>query len=150
MSNVAHGRLVELVFTLCHKCYKYNCLPWKMQNHTRNSYITLRKQLSPATYGYIILSFKIVDLIDWETFDKISITRWIMKPCPYMWWNFATGDIACSKRILTAQNYARTVHLRFWLASYEHLNIWSTKYKLKYSIDLDCFETKRNEDDELN
>ena len=37
--------IFELVFTLCHKCNKYNCLPWKMLNHAGNSYITRRKQL---------------------------------------------------------------------------------------------------------
>ena len=42
--------------------------------------------------------------------------------------------------------YARKVHHRFWLASYERLNIWN-KYKHKYSHDLDCFETKCNVDD---
>ena len=31
--------------------------------------------------------------------------------------------------------------------SYERLNIPSTKYKYKYSLDLNCFETKRNVDD---
>ena len=39
------------------------------------------------------------------------------------------------------------VHHSFWLASHERLNIRSTKYKHKYSLDLDCFETKRNVDD---
>ena len=37
--------IFELVFTLCHKCNRYNCLPWKMLNHAGNSYITRRKQL---------------------------------------------------------------------------------------------------------
>ena len=37
--------IFELVFTLCHKCNKYNCLPWKLLNHAGNSYITRRKQL---------------------------------------------------------------------------------------------------------
>ena len=37
--------IFELVFTLCHKCNKYNCLPWKMLNHAGNSYITRRKEL---------------------------------------------------------------------------------------------------------
>ena len=37
--------IFELIFTPCHKCNKYNCLPWKMLNHTGNSYITRRKQL---------------------------------------------------------------------------------------------------------
>ena len=37
--------IFELVFTLCHKCDKYNCLPWKILNHAGNSYITRRKQL---------------------------------------------------------------------------------------------------------
>ena len=42
--------IFELVLTLCHKCNKYNCLPWKMLNHTGNSYITCRKQLCHAPY----------------------------------------------------------------------------------------------------
>ena len=37
--------IFELVFTLCHKCNKYNCLPWKMLNHAGNNYIIHRKQL---------------------------------------------------------------------------------------------------------
>ena len=37
--------IFELVFTLCHKCIKYNCLPWKMLYHAGNSYITRQKQL---------------------------------------------------------------------------------------------------------
>ena len=37
--------IFELVFTLCHKCNKFNYLPWKMLNHAGNSYITRRKQL---------------------------------------------------------------------------------------------------------
>ena len=45
---------------------------------------------------------------------------------------------------------ARTVHNRFWLASFERLNLRSTKYKLKYSLDQDCFETKCNVDDVFN
>ena len=32
----------------------------------------------------------------------------------------------------------------------ERFNLWSTKYKLKYSLDLDCFETKHNVDDVKN
>ena len=32
-------------FHLCHKCNKYNCLPWKMLNHAGNRYNTHRKQL---------------------------------------------------------------------------------------------------------
>ena len=45
---------------------------------------------------------------------------------------------------------ARTVHNRSWLASFERLNLRSTKYKLKYSLDQDCFETKCNVDDVFN
>ena len=39
--------IFELFFTLCHKCNKYNRLPWKMLNHAGNSYtcITHRKRL---------------------------------------------------------------------------------------------------------
>ena len=37
--------IFELVFTLCHKCNKYNYPPWKMLNHAWNSDITRRKQL---------------------------------------------------------------------------------------------------------
>ena len=37
--------IFELIFPLCHKCNKYNCLPWKLLNHAGNSYITRRKQL---------------------------------------------------------------------------------------------------------
>ena len=40
----------DVTLTLCHKCYKYNCLPWKMLDHTGNSYITCRKQLCHAPY----------------------------------------------------------------------------------------------------
>ena len=56
--------IFELVFTLCHKCNKYNCLPWKMLNNAGNSYITRLKQLchQPDTLchtgdSYITLSF---------------------------------------------------------------------------------------------
>ena len=45
-----------------------------------------------------------------------------------------------SKNYRLRRIYARTVHHRFWLASYERLNIRSTKYKHKYSLDLDCFK----------
>ena len=55
-----------------------------------------------------------------------------------------------SKKYRLRRIYAHTVHHRFWLASYEHLNLRSTKYKLKYSPDLDCFETQRNVDDVFN
>ena len=78
---------------------------------------------------------------------KINITRWIMKPRPNTWWNLATGDIP--KKYGLCKINARTVHHRFWVASYERLNIQSTKYKHKCSLDLDCFETKRNVDDVL-
>ena len=40
--------IFELIFTLCHKCNKYNCLPWKLQNHAGNSY-----RISPAGYSYV-------------------------------------------------------------------------------------------------
>ena len=47
-------------------------------------------------------------LIGWETFDKNQYHRSIMKPCPYTWWNLATGDIAWQwviyQKILTALN----------------------------------------------
>ena len=36
------------------------------------------------------------------------------------------------------------------LASFERLNLRSTKYKLKYSLDQDCLEIKRNVDDAYN
>ena len=51
-----------------------------------------------------------------------------------------------SKKYRLRKIYARTVHHRFWLASYERLNLRSTKYTLKYLLDLDCFETKRTVD----
>ena len=85
---------------------------------------------------------------------KINITRWIMKPRPSTWWNFVMGDIARRRVIFQIYRlrriYACTVHHRLWLASYERLNIRSTKNKLKHSLDLDCFETKRNVDDVFN
>ena len=34
-----------LVFTFCHKCIKYDRLPWKLLKHTEKSYISHRKQL---------------------------------------------------------------------------------------------------------
>ena len=43
--NKSWSNIFELVFTLCHKCNKYNCLPWNMLNHTGNSNITRLKQL---------------------------------------------------------------------------------------------------------
>ena len=42
--------------------------------------------------------------------------------------------------------YSKNYRLHKIYASYEGLNIRSTKYKHKYSLDLDCFETKRNVD----
>ena len=50
----------------------------------------------------------------------------------------------CSKRYWLRKIYECTIHHRFWLASSEHLNIQNTKYKHKYLLDLDCFETRRN------
>ena len=38
----------------------------------------------------------------------------------------------------------------FRLVSYERLNIRSMKFNLKFSFDLDCFGSKRNEDDVLH
>ena len=82
---------------------------------------------------------------------KINITRWIVKPRPNTWWNLATGDFA--RRRVTFQKYRlrriyeRTVHQRFWMTPYERLNSRITKHKFKHSLDLDCFESKRNVDD---
>ena len=48
--------IFELVFMLCHKCNKYNCLAWNMLNHAGNSFITHRKQLyHPLVYLFCIL-----------------------------------------------------------------------------------------------
>ena len=74
---------------------------------------------------------------------KINNTRGLMKPRPNAWWNVATGDIPKFENYRLRRIYARTVHHRFWLASYERLNILSTKYEHKYSVDLHCFETRR-------
>ena len=41
--------------------------------------------------------------------------------------------------------YSNFTHDGFFY--FERLNLRNTKYKLKYSLDLDCFETKRNVDD---
>ena len=45
-----------MLFTLRHKCKKYNCLSWKMLNHAENSYIIHQKRLyiSSAGYSYVI------------------------------------------------------------------------------------------------
>ena len=51
------------------------------------------------------------------------------------------------QKISTAQNLCKYDSQLIRLASYERLNWRSTKYKFKYSLDLDCFETKRNVDD---
>ena len=68
------------------------------------------------------------------------------------WYFLTTGDISWrrvifSKKYWLRRIYARTVRHRFWLASYERLNWRSSKQKLKYSFDLDSFETNRNVDD---
>ena len=57
---------------------------------------------------------------------------------------FLLDDGWYSKKYGLRRIYARTVHHRFWQASYESLNLQSTKHKIKHSFDLDCFETKRN------
>ena len=76
----------------------------------------------------IMLACKIVILI------KINITCWITKPRPNTWWNLDTGDIAWRRVIFQKISNrlrrldARMVHHKFWLASYERLNIQSMKY----------------------
>ena len=45
----------QFVLTVCHKCNKYNCLSWKMLNHTGNSYVISEYQLcytSPFGIGW--------------------------------------------------------------------------------------------------
>ena len=64
------------------------------------------------------------------------------------WYCLTTVDIP--KKYWLRRTYARNVHHRFWLAPYERLNLRSTKYKLKHSLDLNCFEIKRNVDDVFN
>ena len=85
---------------------------------------------------------------------KINVTSWIMKPRPNTWWILATGDIAWRREMFQKYRlrriYASTVHHRFWLESYERLDIRSAKYKHKYSLDLDRFKTKCNVDDVFN
>ena len=61
--HISHGfegdipecNIFELVFTICHKCNKYNCLPCKMLNHAWNSYIyhPPEKVMSSAGYSYV-------------------------------------------------------------------------------------------------
>ena len=58
-----------------------------------------------------------------------------------------TGDIAWRRVIFQFQKkyrlrriYERTVHHRFWLASYERLNLRSTKYKFKREFNLNFYE----------
>ena len=63
-----------------------------------------------------------------------------MKPRP----NLATSDI---KRNIDCAEF---MCIRFTMASYECLNLWSTKHKLKHSLDLDCFETKLNVENAFN
>ena len=48
------------------------------------------------------------------------------------------------------ENLYAYAHHRFWLASYERLNLRSMKYKLIYSLDLDCVDFQRNVDDVFN
>ena len=43
----------ELVFTLCHKCNKYNCLPWKLLNHDGNSYVT-QETVIPSSRVFLL------------------------------------------------------------------------------------------------
>ena len=66
------------------------------------------------------------------------------------WYWFYHMSLSQSESIILNQSIilhvCYTVHQRFWLASYERLNIRSTKYKHKYSLKLDCFETKRDVD----
>ena len=52
----------------------------------------------------------------------------------------------CSKNI----DRVEFMRVRFWLASYERLDIRSAKYKHKYSLNLDRFKTKCNVDDVFN
>ena len=51
------------------------------------------------------------------------------------WHSLTTGDIP--KKYWLRRIYASTVHHRFWLTNLQ---------SKKYSLDLDCFETKRNVD----
>ena len=84
---------------------------------------------------------------DWAMYYSLYITRWIKKARPNTRWDLATGDIPKKHRLRRID--ARTVYHRYWLVSYERLNKRSTKYKHKYSFDLECFETKRNVDNIL-
>ena len=52
----------------------------------------------------------------------------------------------CSKNI----DRVEFMRVRFWLESYERLDIRSAKYKHKYSLNLDRFKTKCNVDDVFN
>ena len=56
-------------------------------------------------------------------------------------------DGGYGKKYWLRGNSARSVHHRFWLASSERPHKPNTKFKRKFSLDMDCFETRRNTDD---
>ena len=66
------------------------------------------------------------------------------------WYCLTTGDIP---KII---NCAEFMRIQFTIDSdLGGMSVWiyrvpGTKYKLKYSLDLDCFEAKHNVDDVLN
>ena len=80
---------------------------------------------------YIVLQYQIYTfmwiLIGWEIFDKNWYHPLNHENTPYHvmeldngWYRLTTGDIP--KKYRLRRIYARTVHHRFWLASYERLN----------------------------
>ena len=98
-------------------------------------------------YIYCILSCKVYSrfwLSERHFFQNQYHSR-IMKPRPNTWWNLASGDIAWRRVIF--QNISTAQNLCAYGSPYDRLNLRNTKCKLKHSLDLDCFETKRNVDD---
>ena len=96
----------------------------------------------------IILLCKMIVFCD---LIKINIIRLITKPRPDTWCNLRSCDIAWRRgiwqNILAAREFCAFdspwILIGLIWASHKP----NTKFKRKFSLDLDCFETRRNTDD---
>ena len=87
---VCHTR-THLIFTLCHKCNKYNCLPWKMLKQKGNSYC-----ISPIGDSYIshdtVISHTIQLYLIWYSYISHDTVIYHMIQLYLTWYSNISHD----------------------------------------------------------
>ena len=114
-------------------CYPFGCI----------FYISYEYWLHERVVWEIVTPRNPMSTEGWQYFPCYPLVQSMIIISYRMLFNYIVYITFGFKTIQFKWIYARTVHHRVWLASYERLNLRSTKYKFKYLLDLDCLETKR-------